>query len=439
MTFGEATKSSQATMVVLLATSLFAGCVPRNGGGPGDEGTPDDDRSERHADAHSHSHSHSHSHAHSHDHSHDTSHSHSRETDSPGGTPDTGGDMDAGVPDAAPDGATTADTASNADATDESTPCIGGGECYEKRICEPTDGSAVRDRDALVDAVGRAGDGDVVFVAGDAEIDLGNTSLDPGDGVTIASDRGCDGSEGALLYSDDSDARLIVTSSDDVRVTGLRVGGRYRDHRGENSLYDGDDWDAGIRIGGENGTVDNNEVYGFRYVGVDVEGAGAHVHHNTIHYNAGDGLGYGVLSGTGAEPIPLIEYNYFEFNRHSVATHSDRSYEVRFNVHGPNMPDHHIFDVHGTKDECGQHCGGTAGGEIRIHHNTVMAAKDPVLSIRGVPETGAWIESNWMYHQKDGAVIQEKEAPFENVTMQDNHYGEDEPASCDIGAPRSGC
>jgi len=334
------------------------------------------------------------------------------------------------------------DTSSSPDGTDadgDEDPCIGGGGCYADRICDPGEAPVASSRDELVGALAEATGGDIVYVAGDAEIDLGGTSLDPADGVTLASDRGCDGAPGGMLYSDAADGRLLVTDSDDVRVTGLRVAGKFRDQKGVNELYDGDGWDAGIRIGGENATVDNNEIYGFRYVGVDLENAGAHVHHNTIHYNAGDGLGYGIVSSTNARPMPLIEYNYFNYNRHSVVTHADRSYEVRYNVHGPDMPNHHVFDVHGTEDECGQHCGGTAGDEIRIHHNTVEAANDPMVSVRGVPNTGAWIESNWFYHDEEGAVIQEKQTSFDNVTVQGNHYGEDEPDSCDVGAPRPGC
>lgn len=365
-----------------------------------------------------------------------------RGVQSDGGT-DTGGfESDTAASDTSTTDPSTSDTENDPDTTSTDAgqdPCIGGGECYANRLCESGSGPTVDNRNDLVDAVQNASNGDVVYVAGDAEIDLEGESLAPADGVTIASDRGCGGSAGGLLYSDNPDARLIVTDADDVRVTGLRIGGPFRDQKGVDDLYDGDGWDAGVRIGGENSTVDNNELYGFRYVAVDAEGPGAHVHHNTIHYNAGDGLGYGVVSGTNARPMPLIEYNYFNFNRHAVVTHEERSYEARYNVHGPDMPNHHIYDVHGSEDDCGQSCGGVAGDEILIHHNTVKKKRDPMVSIRGVPSTEAEIESNWFYHPEEEAIIQEKQDPFENVTVQDNHYGTSEPSSCDIGAPRSGC
>jgi hypothetical protein len=335
-------------------------------------------------------------------------------------------------------------SSSNSGAATESTTqagCVGGGDCYENKICStPSGAQTVSSASELESAVSSASSGDTVYIDGSAEIGLGGTTLEPGEGVTIASNRGCNGAEGALLSSDSSGARMIVSDADNVRVTGLRVSGPFGDQKGTNSLYDGDGWDVGIRLNGESAVVDNNEVFGFRHAGVDVGGSEAVVHHNMIHYNAGNGLGYGIVSSTGAEPIPVFEYNYFNYNRHAVVTHASNSYRAQYNIYGPEMPNHHVFDAHGTEDTCGQHCGGTASGTIIIQQNTIEATTDYAVSIRGVPAEEGQVTDNWFYHDSvEDAVRQQKSTNWENLEVSNNHYGESEPSSCDIGAPREGC
>jgi len=80
---------------------------------------------------------------------------------------------------------------------------IGGGEGYVSIV---TSGDyTVQDLDSLLEALSKAKPGEVVFIPGGAESDLTariyieELVLKVGEGVTLASDRGHNGSQGALL------------------------------------------------------------------------------------------------------------------------------------------------------------------------------------------------------------------------------------------------
>lgn len=327
---------------------------------------------------------------------------------------------------------------------------VGGGQAYVQETGEtfcdpPQDADVVSSRSGLEAALADAGDGDVVYVDGGATIDMGfDASVPIPQGVTLASDRGCDGSAGALLYqeeraSSDYVGDTMLVPADNARITGLRVRGpRWDMGWSRPEIY----MDSrGIEVDGAAVEIDNNEIFGWAHAAVQA-GPGTHVHHNFIHQNTRDGLGYGVSGGDDLE----IAYNHFRNNRHSVASAGTNSYAAHDNyVDGEAIS--HIFDVHEP-----------GGVTIEIYRNTVAVAEQvdddkgaPAVTVRGTPSDRAEIRNNWVYNTEPpcaspgswpGCAIlqtQHGSSSFQNVIIENNHYGTDEPSSCDIGAPRDGC
>lgn len=284
---------------------------------------------------------------------------------------------------------------------------IGGGRGY-KRIISKGDYTA-KNLDQLIDALGKAKAGQVVFIPGETEIDctarvyIEELVLHVPAGVTLAGNRGENGLAGALLCSDALETPVLIRATGpDVRVTGLRIRGpnskRYLDHhhrsfaegRGHEYYYK---FPTSAGIGAEHAglEVDNCEISGFSHCGVKLSrGDGHHIHHCFIHHCQYNGLGYGVCHDTASS---LIERNLFDFNRHSIAGtgRPGCGYEARHNVElGTSLS--HCFDMHGGRDRKD----GTdiAGTRIIIHHNTFRAPEHPVV-IRGVPQETCEVFGNW--------------------------------------------
>ena len=319
---------------------------------------------------------------------------------------------------------------------------IGGGAGYKKVV---TKGDfTVKDLGQLLDALAKAKSGQVIFIPDETEIDctarvyIEQMVLKIAGGVTLAGNRGQDGSAGALLYSDALKTRpLIEITGPKVRITGLRVRGpspkRYIDlHRRSFSekLPDGTirghayyykfPVSDGILCNYSELEVDNCEVSAFSHAGIFLpKGTGHYVHHNYIHHCQAAGLGYGVSHD---ESSSLIERNLFDFNRHSIAGTGRKGcgYEARHNIElGTSLS--HCFDMHGGGDR--KDGTNVAGTTIRVHHNTFRAPNTSV-KIRGVPQDTCEVFRNWfVMHKgpKDAVVAQEK------TVVRDNVYGA-EPA-----------
>ena len=285
---------------------------------------------------------------------------------------------------------------------------IGGGNSYGSNV---TKGDfTVRDLDALLDALSKAKAGQTVFIPAETEIDLTariyieQLVLNIPEGVTLAGDRGQNGSKGALLTSDALKTPvMILAAGPDVRITGLRLRGpnpkRYLDHHRRSFGEGGGGHEYYYKFPTSNGIttehprleVDNCEISGFSHAGIYLTTAeGHHIHHNYIHHCQYQGLGYGVCHNTASS---LIEHNLFNWNRHSIAGtgRPGNSYIARHNVElGISLS--HCFDMHGGRDRKD----GTdiAGTSIEIYNNTFGAPQTPVV-IRGVPEKKCEVHHNW--------------------------------------------
>ncbi|MAG56023.1 MAG: hypothetical protein CMJ83_07015, partial [Planctomycetes bacterium] len=296
-----------------------------------------------------------------------------------------------------------------------------------------------RSLDALIGALAKAKPGEVVFVPGDVAIDctarclIEDLVLVVPAGVTLASDRGHEGSQGALIFSDHLATRpLIRAGGADVRISGLRGRGpdpeRRLDHH--RRAYRGTtkrDPDYYYRLPTSDGIetthprleVDDCELAGWSHAAVYLRrGEGHRVHHCFIHHNQRQGLGYGVCHDVAAS---LIERNLFDRNRHSIAGtgRPGCGYEARHNVErGTSLS--HCFDMHGGRDR--KDGTNVAGTWMKVTHNAFFCKKT-ALVVRGVPQREALFRDNWCVH--DGArraVRGEKRTRVEH-----NAYGRSSP------------
>lgn len=324
-------------------------------------------------------------------------------------------------------------------ATDDAVGPLGGGKGYTKMVTKYD--YLVKTEQELIDTLKKAKAGEVVYVEDKAELDFSpwviveEVVMEIPAGVTLASGRGKDGSEGALLYSNAFKTEpLFRVTGADVRITGLRVRGpdpkirkepvgrwgKEGRKKGEgNTKYYKWPRSDGIIATGANLEVDNCELWGWNHVAVYLnKGAdNGHIHHNNIHHNRRTGLGYGVVADSGSV---LIESNVFDYNRHSIASSGwpGNSYEASNNLVGPHA-NSHLFDMHGGRDRKD----GTdiAGASIKVHHNTFQAPDISALVVRGTPSEKVEVHHNWFYDTKIERVVRPAGKDFINIYR--NQFG----------------
>ena len=331
---------------------------------------------------------------------------------------------------------------------------IGGGPGYVN-VVRSGDFQA-RTVEELAAALKQARTGQTVFVPGDVELDctdlifVEDFHIEIPVGVTLAGDRGYNGSPGALIFSDAFATRpLVRVMGPGARITGLRLRGpdpkrRLEHHKRSFNPARGDDkqqhdyyyrlpMSAGIQTESDNLEVDNCELSGWSVSAVSLAaGKNHHIHHSYIHHNQLNGLGYGISHGSGAMISSLIECNLFDFNRHSIAGTGapGNSYEARNNVElGESLS--HNFDMHGGRDR--QDGTDIAGDRILIHHNTFLGTEVRAVVIRGVPREVARIEHNWFAYERpdDKAIGPWPLTPESRIVLENNAYGLRKPAVLD--------
>lgn len=354
-------------------------------------------------------------------------------------------------------------------------PNYGGLDGYDDTFTAEDGDFIVESDTELMDALEAAEYGDVVYIPEDAEIDTGArtiTNRDPPgfhvpEGVTLASNRGVDGSRGGLIYTETigdgwPEDNWVMAAHSDSRITGLRMRGNYWDHGfvpryGDDAPHDGYVGGKGLLLWdgdwfAEPGTttnveVDNCEFYGWGAGCVTASDGSdnCRVHHNDFHDLLIHGLGYGVSVSDGQHEI---DHNTFNRYRHAIASAGSEGsgYNAHHNVFG-SMSMSHVIDVH------------RPGGErFDVHHNTVRSwyqnnpirgedKKTPAFAMRGVPSDKAWLHNNWFWNPEppldtpdgwtDEAIIQVFVDEWTNVEWDKNHLGESEPKNMSIGAPYS--
>lgn len=321
---------------------------------------------------------------------------------------------------------------------------VGGGDGYS-RVVVHGDYSA-SSIEELVESLRMAGPGDTVYVPGKVVLDFTGRVLADGfilrvpGGVTLASNRGVGGSVGALVKSDAlATYPLVFAEGPGVRLTGLRIQGpdssRRLEHWEESFSSKGKEERngltprehyyslpvaTGVYADFDGLEIDNCELSGWSHAAVLLAtGRGHHIHHNYIHGNQRQGLGYGISHGTA---FSVIEHNLFCRNRHSIAGSGrpPSGYVARYNVElGQSLS--HNFDMHGGRDR-GDGTR-TAGSRIEIYNNTFLG-DGRAIGIRGRPDEYARIYGNWfVHHCAPGPAVFGWWSRADTVELGDNLYG----------------
>lgn len=326
-------------------------------------------------------------------------------------------------------------------------PTVGGGEGYDPNSftepnlpCGPRIRAGDADRvietaSAFRNAVESAAAGEVVWVPGHLELDVtGLKNLQPAANVVVASDRGIDGSAGAVLSASESVHPFLKLRGDGARITGLRFDFPVT----TKGTHSHDGTGTGVAVDAANVEIDNCVFRGFSHAGVETgrEGyvGGTHVHHSHFVDNPKDGLGYGVVVYGGD---PLIQANYFDNNRHAIAADGskDCAYTAYRNFCGPHTVSH-TLDMHAGSD-------GQGGRRFDIIQNVILATErkdghvESGIYIRGNPLEESVIAHNQFAHASkpdgtgdwgDAYELSVSSVEGSNVVPGHNHYGQTDPS-----------
>ncbi|MCX9028215.1 MAG: carboxypeptidase regulatory-like domain-containing protein [Candidatus Methanoperedens sp.] len=309
---------------------------------------------------------------------------------------------------------------------------IGGGKGYSKIISPSDSDYIVSTKTELLSALSRAVAGEIIYVSDSAQIDMtGEASIVIKGGVTLASGRGNGASTGGRIYTTSyPSAGLFRAGGANVRVTGITFTGANPTTAASASAH-------GIYTAYPGLEVDNSEISGWSFAAVylDSNAYNAHIHHNYFHHNQREGTGYSIELAHGSNSA-IIEANYFDYYRHTVAATGDitSTYEFRYNRLGSHTTDGAI-DRHGLSGGNG----GWAGYDTIIHHNTVEVTTDYAVSIRGQAYHEARVYNNWFYRATPNLAIEimnyagtrvnpgSNNNPMPNLYITDNWYGTTPP------------
>lgn len=267
--------------------------------------------------------------------------------------------------------------------------------------------------------------GQSIFVPGNAKIDLtGENKITIPHGVTLCSDRGHNGSKGALLFTDlHGVSPLFRANGNGVVIAGLRIAGpdtavyynitaqtKSVDPIDLNRIKQLNEYDAkkdalprstGISIEGTNVEIYNCELYGWTNAAVQVSPSARNtiVRHNYIHHNQHFGLGYGILL---YKSTALVKANLFDYNNHSVtgSGHAGTGFEIVNNIFKENHVRAWAIDMHGGVD---RNDGTDLAGESFIVKNNdfYLHFGRPGINIRGVPASESTIANNKFVYLAD--------------------------------------
>jgi hypothetical protein len=312
---------------------------------------------------------------------------------------------------------------------------IGGGPRYSRIITNYT--YLITSKEELISLLKKAKSGDIIYIADTSKINLsGCPAIKIPGGVTLASGRGKNNSEGALLFSNELNTfPMFETGGQYVHITGLRFSGpdtarrteemaRLLKENGDKGYYSIPN-SRGVQSIYSHTEIDNCEFCGWSHAAVflaayikNIKCDSNYIHHNYIHHNQRSGLGYGVCLDNAQA---LIESNIFDWCRHGIAGSGKplTSYEARYNIILEHFS-RHAFDMHGGSDR--KDGTNIAGNEIDIHHNTFKLVDQYDIIIRGIPNTGVEIYNNYFYNSDPTKCVRQDNA-FGNFSIYNNKFG----------------
>ena len=303
----------------------------------------------------------------------------------------------------------------------------------------------VHTADEFRSAVMGASDNEVIWIPGDAQIDVtGMDNIVVSNSITIASDRGYTGN-GALIYSKDSPIPFLNIQAAGARVTSVQFLGPVT----TSEEYSWDKEGNAVSIKADQVEIDNCVFRGFGYAGVEVGRQAVvekpHIHHNRFVDNPLQELGYGVVIRHGKA---LIEGNYFDDNRHAVSSSGakDGAYIARNNFCGPHTV-LQTFDVHAA-NESGVSNHDWAGKSFEIIGNVILADTElnghaaTGIFIRGDPLEKSIIAENQFAHKPevddnpgfgvgswgDAYALNVSSIADSNIVVGENYYNTTSPS-----------
>lgn len=301
---------------------------------------------------------------------------------------------------------------------------IGGGSGYDSIVTSGTANISAYDvnnilktpsqlYNELIDKISQANNGDTIFIDSLCVIEFPAT-IEINKAITIASNRGYNTSDGALLEAGSTltDSNYVFNiKSNNVRITGFRFRGNKDSNLTARAIKAYDHLDTnGIDVPITNIEIDNCD-FSYWIDAIDVQErsdtsvlltqAAFKIHHNYIHQNnlpnAYSDLGYGVMVDNA---YAQIYANIFHNNRHDIAAagHDKSGYEAYCNIILGGDSTQSNFDMHGDRI---LNPDGTytteyhAGGFMHIHHNDFRNI-NPQANIYpvGKPKTICLIDNN---------------------------------------------
>lgn len=288
----------------------------------------------------------------------------------------------------------------------------------------------VNNRSQLIDAVGNPEA--IIWIPENVTIDMtGEFGILVAPNVTIASNRIVKPKTCGMIKSDSYERGIFINDTGGFRITGIRLKGPRTDY------FDPWDWGAdeadyasvAFQLQGQTAIIDNCEVFGWTFAGFTLGSKSkltrGWIHHNSMHHNQMNHLGYPMELYNG---LHLIEWNYFDRNRHSIAGfgYPTNGYEARFNIVGPHAIEH-AFDMHylGENLDNGNMI---AGKFTNVHHNVFELISHSAFSIQGYPLRYARFCQNWCAAPKGGVDAGDPEGVVfflddADVRVKNNVYG----------------